>query len=323
MKFSRRRVVQLAGGGAFLSVCGASALNYPARPVRWIVGFPAGGPGDMLARLFGQWLQERLGQPFIVENRPGAGTNIATEAVVRSAPDGHTLLLVVTANAINASLYDKLSFNFIRDIAPVASISREPNVMVTSLSVPATTVPQFIAYAKANPGKVTMASPGNGTPAHLAGELLKLMTGIDAAHVVYRGTAPLLTDLLSGQVDVYFGTASGSIEYVKAGKLRALGVTSPTRSERWPDLPTIGEFVPGFDVSTWFGLGAPSNTPAAIIAKLNHEINAALADPNIRARISDLGGNVLPGSPAEFVTLIANETEKWGKVVRSAGLKPG
>jgi tripartite-type tricarboxylate transporter receptor subunit TctC len=324
MKLSRRLVVQLAGGAALLSagVRGAAAQGYPARPVRWIVGFPAGGPGDMLARLFGQWLQDRLGQPFIIENRPGAGTNIATEAVIRSAPDGHTLLLVVAANAINATLYDKLSFNFISDIAPVASISREPNVMVTSLLFPAKTIPEFIAYARVNPGKITIASPGNGTPAHLAGELLKLMTGIDAAQVVYRGTAPLLTDLLSGQVDVYFGTASGSIEYVKAGKLRALGLTSATRSERWPDLPTIGEFVPGFDVSTWFGLGAPSNTPAEIIAKLNHEINAALADPKIRARIADLGGNVLPGSPADFGKLIANETEKWGKVIRAANIKP-
>ena len=304
--------------------CRASPGRKPIRRGRCasIVGFAAGGAPDILARLMGQWLSERLGQPFVIENRPGAGSNIATEAVVRAPPDGYTLLLVSPANAINATLYDKLNFNFIRDIAPVAGIIREPHVMVVNPSVPAKTVPEFIAYAKANPGKLNMASAGNGTAAHVAGELFKMMTGVDMVHVPYRGAAPALTDLLGGQVQVMFAAMPASIEYIRAGKLRALAVTTATRSEALPDIPTVGEFVPGYEASAWFGVGAPKNTPAEIIDKLNKEINAALADPKIKARLADLGGTVLPGSPADFGKLIADETEKWGKVIRAANIKP-
>jgi len=323
MKLCRRTFLHLAAGVAGLPVVSrpASAQPYPSRPVRLIVGFAPGGPGDILARLIGQWLQERLGQPFVVENRPGAGSNIATEAVVRAPADGHTLLLVVSANAINATLYDKLNYNFIRDIAPIAGITREPNIMVVNPSFPAKTVPEFIAEAKANPGKITMASAGNGTPPHLVGELFKMMAGVDLVHVPYRGGAPAVTDLLGGQVQVYFGTSSASVEYVRTGKLRALAVTSATRSIALPDLPTVGDFVPGFEASTWFGLGAAKNTPAEIVDKLNKETNAGLADERIKARLADLGGAPLALSPGDFGKFLAEETEKWGKVVRFAGAK--
>jgi len=298
------------------------ALVYPARPVHIVVGFAAGGPGDVLARVMGQRLQERLGQPFVIENRPGASSNVATEAVVNAAPDGHTLLLIVTANTINATLFEQLNFNFIRDIAPVAGISRDPNTLVVNPSVPAETFGEFIAYAKANPGKISIASPGRGTPAHVAGELLKIMAGVDLIQVPYRGATPALTDVLGGQVQVYMGAGSGSLESVKAGRLRALAVTSERRWQALPDIPTIGEFLHGYEASTWFGIGAPKNTPVEIVDKLNKEINAGLADDALRARISQLGGTVLPGSPADFGRLIAQETEKWANVVKSFAVKP-
>ena len=285
--------------------------------------FAPGGGADIIARLIGQWLSERLGQPFIIENRPGAGSNIATEAVVHAPADGYTLLLVSPANAINATLYDKLNFNFIRDIAPVAGIIRVPNVMVVNPSVPAKTVPEFIAYAKANPGKLNMASAGIGTAPHVAGELFKMMAGVDMVHVPYRGDGPALTDLIGGQVQVMFAAMPSSIEYIRAGKLRALAVTTATRSEALPDIPTVGDFVPGYEASGWYGIGAPKNTPAEIIDKLNKEINAGLADPKIKARLADLGGTVLPGSPADFGKLIADETEKWAKVIKFAGHQAG
>jgi tripartite-type tricarboxylate transporter receptor subunit TctC len=297
------------------------AETYPTRPVRWIVGFPPGGTFDIVARLLGQWLSERLGQQFIIENRPGAGTNIGTEAVVRARPDGYTLLLAVTSNAINASLYDKLNFNFSRDIAPIASIARSPNVMLVNSSFPAKTVRDFIAYAKANPGKINMASQGNGTSGHLAGELFKMTAGIDMVHVPFRGAAPALTDLLGGQVQLMFGSVPSSIEYIRTGKLRALAVTSATRSEVLPDIPTMTDFVPGYDVSDWVGVGAPKNTPSEIIDKLNREINAGLADAKLKAHLVELGAMVIPGSPTDFGKLIAEETEKWAKVVKFSGAK--
>ena len=300
----------------------AWAQTYPTRPVRIIVGFTAGGVNDTLARLIGQWLSERLGQPFIIENRPGAGGNVGTEAVVRSPADGYTLLLVQTPNAINATLYDKLNYNFIRDIAPVSSISLEPEVVVVNPSVPAKTVPEFIAYAKANPSQLNFASAGNGVAGHLAGELFKMMTGISMVHVPYRGGAPAVTDLLGGQVQVMFLVISASIEHIKAGKLRPLAVTSAARSEALPDVPTVGEFVPGYELSVWFGVGAPKNTPAEIVDKLNKEINTGLADPAIKARLDRLGITVFAGSPAGFGKFIAEETEKWGKVIRTANIKP-
>jgi tripartite-type tricarboxylate transporter receptor subunit TctC len=300
----------------------AWAQSYPTRPVRIIVGFTAGGVNDTLARLIGQWLSERLGQPFIIENRPGAGGNVGTEAVVRSPADGYTLLLVQTPNAINATLYDKLNYNFIRDIAPVSSISLEPEVVVVNPSVPAKTVPEFIAYAKANPSQLNFASAGNGVAGHLAGELFKMMTGISMVHVPYRGGAPAVTDLLGGQVQVMFLVISASIEHIKAGKLRPLAVTSAARSEALPDVPTVGEFVPGYESSVWFGVGAPKNTPAEIVDKLNKEINTGLADPAIKARLDRLGITVFAGSPAGFGKFIAEETEKWGKVIRTANIKP-
>ena len=317
----RRQFLRLAAGAAVLPAALriAWAQAYPSQPVRWVIGFAAGGNADILTRPIGQWLSERLGQPFIVENRPGAGSNIATEAVVRASPDGYTLLWVTSANAINATLYDKL--NFIRDIAPVATISRNAHVMVVNPSVPAKTVPEFVAYAKANPGKINMASGGNGSTPHMAGELFKMMAGIDMLHVPYRGSAPALTDLLGGQVQVYFSQTIASIEYIRAGKLRALAVTTTTRSDLLPDIPTLGEFLPGFEASTWVGVGAPRNTPPDIIEKLNKEINAALADPKIKVRLADLGGTVLPGSPADFSKLIADETEKWGNVIRTLNIK--
>src|SRR6266487_4175529 len=324
MKLPRRQFLHLAAGAAALPAVSriASAQAYPSRPVRIIVGFPAGGGADIVARLIGQWLSERLGQQFIIENRPGAGTNIATEAVVRAAADGYTLLLVHAANAFNATLYDKLNFNFIRDIAPVAGIIVVPNVMVVHPSVPAKTIPELIAYAKANPGKINIASGPIGGPAHVAAELFKMMTGTDMLLVSYRGGGPALTDLIGGQVQVMFPTAVSSIGYIRSGRLRALAVTAATRSDALPDLPTVSEFVPGFEASFWTGIGAPRNTPTEIVDKLNNEINAALADPSMKARLADLGGTVLAGSPADFGKLIADETEKWAKVIKFAGLKP-
>jgi tripartite-type tricarboxylate transporter receptor subunit TctC len=290
--------------------------------VRIIVGVAPGGPTDILARLMGQWLSERLGQQFIIENRPGAGGNIGTEAVVRASPDGHTLLMVGSYNAINATLYAKLNYNFIRDIAPVAGVIRGTIVMVVNPSVPARSVPEFIAYAKANPGKINMASPGIGSTPHLAGELFNIMAGLNLVHVPYRGGAPALTDLMSGQVQVYFSSTVSSIEYIKTGRLRALAVTTATRSEVLPDLPTLGEFVPGYEAIAWLGIGAPKATPAEIVDKLNREINAGLADPKIKARLADLGSTPLVGSPADFGKFIADETDKWGKVIRAANIKP-
>jgi tripartite-type tricarboxylate transporter receptor subunit TctC len=320
----RRRFLYLATGAAALPAASrvAWAQAYPTRPVRIIVGFPAGSGVDIVARLVGQWLAERVGQPFIIENRPGAGGNIATEAVVRAAPDGQTLLWIGSPNAINATLYEKLNFDFLRDIAPVASINCEPSAMVVNTSFPVKSVPEFIAYAKANAGKINMASAGNGTVSHVAGELFKMMAGHDMVHVPYRGGPPALTDLLGGQVQVMFVTTSASIEYIKAGKLRPLAVTTAARSEALRDIPTVGEFVPGYEGSNCFGLGAPRGTPTEIVEKLNREINAGLADPKIKARFADLGGTVLPLSPADFGKLIADETEKWSKVVKFSGAKP-
>jgi tripartite-type tricarboxylate transporter receptor subunit TctC len=320
----RRQFLHLAAGAAALPALSrfAWAQTYPARPVRVVIGFPAGAGGDIVIRIIGQWLSERLGQPFVIDNRPGAGGNIATEAVVRAPADGYTLLLATPPNAINATLYEKLNFNFINDIAPIAALTVLPNVMVVNPSVPAKTVPEFIAYAKANPGKINMASVGNGTSAHVAGELFKMMAGIDMVHVPYRGAPPAMTDLLSGQVQVYFASTPVSIEHIRAGKLRALAVTATTRWEGLPDIPTVDDFLPGYEATVWFGVGAPKNTPAAIIDKLNKEINAALADPKTKARLADLGGTVMVGSPADFGKFIANETEKWAKVVRFSGAKP-
>jgi tripartite-type tricarboxylate transporter receptor subunit TctC len=323
MKRPRRQFLQLAAGAAALPFAplAARAQTYPSRPVRWVVGFTPGGATDIIARLVGQMLSERLGQSFVIENRPGGGSNIATEAVVRAPADGYTILLVGPANAVNATLYEKLNYNFIRDIAPVASISREPNVMVVNTSVPAKTVPEFIAYAKANPGKINMASSGNGTSVHVAGELFKMMTGVKMAHVPYRGAAPAVTDLLGGQVQVMFASMPSSIEYIRAGKLRALAVTTATRSAALPDVATVGDFVPGYEASSVYGIGAPRATPADVVDKLNKEVNAILADPKAKARLGDLGGTALAGSPADFGRLIADETEKWGKVVKFSGAK--
>jgi len=320
----RRQFLHLAAGAVALpAVSGiARAQTYPTRPVRLIVGFAPGGPTDILARLMGQWLSERLGQPFVVDNRPGASGNIAAEAVVRAPADGYTLLLVGGNNAINATLYDKLNFNFIRDIAPVATIIRAPQILVVNPSVPAKTIPEFIAYAKAHPRKLNMASGGTGTPPHLAGELFKMMAGVDLIHVPYRGNGPAFNDLIGGQVQVMFPSPVGLLEYIRAGKLRALAVTTAMRSEALADLPTVGDFVPGYEASGWFGVGAPRNTPSEIIDKLNKEINAALADPKLKTRLADLGGDVLALSPGEFGRLIADETEKWGKVIRAANIKP-
>jgi tripartite-type tricarboxylate transporter receptor subunit TctC len=318
----RRRFLLIAAGAAALAALAraARAQAYPSRPVRYIVSSAAGGTQDILARLMGQWLSERLGQAFVIENRPGGGTNIATEMAVRAEPDGYTLLSVAPANAINATLYNQLNFNFIRDIAPVASIMREPYVMLVHPSVSARTVPEFIAVAKTNPGKLNMASAGRGTGTHVAGELFKMMTGVDLVHVPYRGGGPALTDMVAGQVQVYFSNLAPSIAYIRSGRLRALAVTTATRSQALPDLPLLKDFVPGYEASAWLGLGAPRDTPAAIVDKLNREINAALADATIKSRLARLGGTPLPGSPADFGRLIAEETEKWGKVVKFAGL---
>ena len=324
MKLPRRTFLHLAAGAAALSAVSRFtwAQAYPARPVRIIVGVAAGGATDIVGRLIGQWLSERLGQQFVIENRPGAGTTIGTEVVVRAPADGYTLLLVSSDSAISATLYEKLSFNFIRDIAPVAGIVRLPFLMLVHPSVPANTVPEFIAYAKANPGKINIASPGIGTAPHLAGELFKTMAGLNLAHVPYRGGAPALTDLISGQVQVMFLSPAASIEYIRSGRLRALAVTSATRWEGLPDLPTVVDFLPGYEASVWFGLGAPKNTPSEIIDKLNTEINAALFDPKLKARLTDLSGKVLPGSSTDFGKFMVEETEKWGKVIKFANIKP-
>jgi tripartite-type tricarboxylate transporter receptor subunit TctC len=321
MKLRRRQFLQLAGAAMVAPVSPrlSWAQSYPTRPVRLIVGFAPGGVTDIVARLMGQWLSERLGQQFIVENRTGAATNVATEAVVRAAPDGYTLLVSSAANAINATLYDNLNFNFIRDTVPIASIISTPLVMTVSPSFSAKTVPAFIAYAKGNPGKINMASSGSGSPPHVAGELFKVMTGIKMIHVPYRGDVPAITDLLAGQVQVYFGTLPASIEYIKAGNLRALAATSATRLRVLPDVPTVAEFLPGYEATICNGLNAPRNTPAEIVEKLNREINVALADPKLIARLAELGAEPLSGSPGDYARLVADETEKWGKVVKLSG----
>ena len=323
MKLPRRQFLHLAVGAAALPTLPriARAQTYPTRPVRWIVGYPPAGATDIAARLIGQWLSDRLGQPFVIENRPGASGNIGTEAVVNAPPDGYTLLLVNAGNAINATLYEKLKYNLIRDIAPVAGIIRVPLVMQVNLSVPVKTVPEFIAY-QANPGKLNMASAGNGTPQHVSGELFKMMAGVNMTHVPYRGSAPALTDLLGGQVQVVFDTTLASIEYIRAGGLRPLAVTTATRLEALSEIPTVSDFLPGYEASGWYGVGAPKNTPTEIVDKLNKEINAALANPKMKTQLADLGGIVLTLSPAEFGKLIADETEKWGKVIRAANIKP-
>jgi tripartite-type tricarboxylate transporter receptor subunit TctC len=324
MKLPRRQFLYLAVSAAALPAVSriARAQTYPTRPVRLVVGFGAGGANDIVARLVGQSLSERLGQRVVVENRPGAGTNLATETVVNAPPDGHTLLMAGTPGAINATLYDNLGFNFIRDILPVAALIRVPNVMEVNPSVPVKTVPEFIAYAKANPGKINMASGGVGTGTHMSGELFKMMTGVDMVHVPYRGGAQPLTDLMGGQVQIMFDAMPSSIEYIRGNRLRALAVTTATRSQALPDVTTVSEFVPGYEASSWFGFGAPKGTPAEIIDKLNRETNAVLTDTNLRVRLADLGGIPLTGSPADFGKLIAEETEKWAKVVKFSGAKP-
>jgi tripartite-type tricarboxylate transporter receptor subunit TctC len=323
MKFPRRQFLHLAAGAGALPALPrlAWALDYPTRPVHLLVGFAAGGPLDTSARLIGQWLSERLGQPFVIENRPGAGSNLATEIVTRAPPDGYTLLEASAANAWNAALYDNLSFNFIRDIALVAGVRRAAGVMEVNPSVPVRTVPEFIAYAKANPGKINMATGGAGSAPHLYGELFKLMAGVDLVTVNYRGSAPALPDLIVGQVQVMFDVVISSIGHIRAGKLRPLGVTTATRLEVLPDVPPIGDFLPGYEASSWDGIGAPANTPPEIIAILNKQVNAALADPTFKARLADLGAEPFPGSPAEFGKFIVDYTEKWGKVIRAAGIK--
>lgn len=320
---SRRAAVGLIAMGfaALISISGASAQDYPTRPVKWVVGYPPGGATDILARLIGQRLSERLNQQFVIENKPGAGNNVGTESVVNAEPDGYTVLLVNPANGINASLYTKLSFNFIRDIAPVAGILRSPNVMVVPADFPAKTVAEFVAYAKANPGKVNMASSGNGTSVHLSGELFKSMTGIEMTHIPYKGAAPALTDMIAGRVQVIFDNLPSAIQHIKAGTLRALAVTTETRSPLLPDVPTVGETVKGYEASAWFGMGAPAKTPKPIIDKLNKEINAILAEPAMQAKIAELGGVPLLGTPADFGKIIVSETEKWEKVVKFAGAK--
>ena len=324
MKLPRRAFLHLTAGAVALPAVSriAGAQAYPTRPVRWMVGFPAGGPTDVSARLIGQWLTDRLGQPFVVENRPGAASNVATETVARSPGDGYTLLSIAPPAAINATLYDKLNFNFLRDITPIAFFYRIPQVMVINPALPPKTVPEFVAYAKANPGRINMASSGIGTSQHVCGELFKMMAGVDMVHVPYRGAAPAITDLLAGQVQVAFDTMTTSIEHIRAGKLRALAVTSSTRAEALPDLPTVADYIPSFESSSWQGVGAPANTPPEIVKKLNAEINAALADPAVKARFAALGGTPMPMTPAGFGKLISDETEKWGKVIKFAGIKP-
>jgi tripartite-type tricarboxylate transporter receptor subunit TctC len=324
MKLPRRDFLLLAGGAAALPLVAqvARAQAYPSRPVRWIVGFAPGGGNDIVARLMGQWLSERLGQPFVIDNRPGAGTNIATEAVVNAPPDGYTLLLAGVPNATNATLYANLKFNFMRDLVPVAGIVRIPNVLVINPSVPATTVPEFIAYAKANPAKVNMASAGVGSGGHLAGELFEMLAGVSLTHVPYRGNAPALTALLGGQVAVLFASLPSSLEYIRTGRVRALAITTAQRTQAQPDLPTIAEFVAGYDMSAWYGASVPKGTPAEVIDRLNAEINAGLADAKTMERLAEQGGISIAGTPADFGKFIADETEKWGKVVRFSGMKP-
>jgi tripartite-type tricarboxylate transporter receptor subunit TctC len=324
MKLHRRQFLSLATGAAVLLAISrtARAQTYPSRPVRIVVGLPPGGNQDVIARLIAPWLSERLGQQIVIDNHPSASNNVAAEAVIRSPPDGYTLLLVGSYNAINASLYDKLGFDFMRDTAPVASLIRAPSVLLVNPSVPARTVPEFIAYAEANPGKLNMASAGSGTPPHIAGELFKMMTGVNMLHVPYRGGGPALVDLLGGQVQVLFGSMAASIQHIRAGKLRALAVTTVERSAALPDIPTVASFVPGYEASTFFGLSAPRATPPEIVERLNREINAMLVDPVAKARLADLGGEVLALSPADFGKLIADETEKWAKVIQAANIKP-
>ena len=323
MRFPRREFLRLAGAAVALPAVArlARAQAYPARSVRLIIGYPPGGSADITARLMTQWLTERLGQSFIVESRPGGGTNIATEAVINAPPDGYTLLLVAPANAINATLYEKLNHNFLRDIEPVAGLIRFPNVVVVNPSVPVNTIPELIAYAKANPGKLNMASSGNGSTIHMSGELFKMMTGVDMIHVPYRGGALALTDMIGGQVQVMFDNIPTAAEFVKSGKLRGLAVTGATRSEVLPDLPTVADFLPGYEATSWYGLGAPKGTPPDVIEKLNREVNAILAEPKVKARFLEIGASLLPGSAADFGKLVADETEKWGKVVKFAGAK--
>ena len=324
MKLPRRNFLHLAAGAVAFPAMSrmAKAQAYPSRPVRWLVGAPPGGALDIVARLMGQWLSERLGQPFVIENRAGAASNAATEAVVRAPADGYTILLVPISMAINPSLYERLNYNFLRDIEPVVGMVRVPLMLEVNPSLPVKTVPEFITYAKANPGKLTYGSAGTGTSLHLSAELFKMMAGVDMLHVPYRGAALALTDLLGGQIQVIFDILPSSIEYVRSGKLRALAVTTATRSEALPDVPTMSDFVPGFEASTWFGVGVPKNTPAEIIASLNKNINAALADPTMKERLANVGATVSGGSPAEFRSFIAAETEKWAKVVKFAGIKP-
>jgi tripartite-type tricarboxylate transporter receptor subunit TctC len=319
----RRQFLHLATGAAALPVVSrfAWAQTYPTRPVRIVVGFAAGGAPDILARLFGQWLSDRLGQPFVIENRTGAGGNIATEAVVLAPADGHTLLLTSMGNAVNASLFERLNYNFLRDVAPVAGISREPLGMEVHPSFPAKTVSEFITYAKANPGKVNYGSAGVGSSLHMAGELFKLMAGVELMHVPYRGSPPALTDLLAGQIQLMFSPLPPSVEYVRSGRLRALAVTTAARSQALPDVPVVGDFLPGYEASAWYGIGAPKSTPSWIVDKLNAEINAGLADPKLKARLSELGSISFAGSPSDFGKHLAAETEKWGKVIRAANIK--
>jgi len=324
MNLLRRNFLKLAGAivAAPAMPLAAAALDYPTKPSRIVAGFAAGGGVDITARLIGQWLADHLGQPFVVENRTGAGGNIGTEAVVNAAPDGYTLLLATVPNAVNASLYDKLSFDFVRDIAPVAGVIRVPMVVLVNPSVPAQTLAEFIAYAKANPGKVNMASAGIGSAPHMAGELFKVMTGVNIVHVPYRGQGPAMTDLIGGQVQVLFAAAPGTADHIKTGKLRALAVTTSKRMAEWPDIPAVGEIVPGYEASQWYGFAAPKNTPTEIVDRLNKAINAAIADPGLKAKLAAIGGEPMPGTPADFGRLIVEETDKWGKVVRAAGLKP-
>jgi tripartite-type tricarboxylate transporter receptor subunit TctC len=324
MPLRRRQFLRLAASAAVLSTVSrnASAQSYPSRPVRIVVGFAPGGGADLAGRLIAQWLSERLGQQFVVENRPGAGANIAMDSVAKSVPDGYTLLLVSPGAAINATLYEKLPYNFVRDFAPISGFLRVPNVMVLNPSVPVKTVPDFVAYAKANPGKVNMASAGSGSSVHVSGELFKMMAGVDLTHVPYRGAGPMLSDLLGGQVQVAFPDIGSSIEHVRSGKLRAIAVTTANRSEALPAVPTVSEFVPGYEASNWWGIAAPKGTPKEIVAKLNSELNAAVAAPKIKTRFADLGGTSLAGSQADFAKLIADETDKWGKVIRAAKIKP-
>jgi tripartite-type tricarboxylate transporter receptor subunit TctC len=323
MKVSRRKFLHAAAGASLVpAVRAASASDYPTRPVHLIIGYPPGGSADMTARLTGQWLSEKLGQQFIVESRPGAATNIATESVVRAAPDGYTLLLAAPANATNVALFAQLNFDFMRDIEPVAGIIRFPDVVDVNLSVPVHSIPELISYAKANPGKLNFASSGIGSTLHVAGELFKMMAGVDIVHVPYRGGGPALVDLMSGRVQLMFDNLPTSLEFIKAGKLRPLAVTTAARSEVVPDLPIVADFVPGYEASAWYGIGAPKGTPTGIVDKLNQAINAMLADPAAKARFTELGASLLPGSPADFARLIADETEKWGKVIKFAGIKP-